>query len=316
MPDAARVRPDAAAAADAARPAAVVAVALVGARPPSVLRGRERAGAPAAGRQRRRRSRSRPPPCSSRSARRPPEWASWPAYLLALRRPVRRRHRPRDASAPGSVGVPPAGRARRARAGLPRRRAARPDRPAGRDRRRRRARRRPARPAAGRAALPSSRASARRASRQTLELGRAYRGTALLLRDLLEEDDEYTGHHTQDVVELSRARRRAAWASSEDVRRETELGALLHDIGKIAHPRRDHQQARPARRRGVGAHEDPHDRGPADARPRRRPARQRRRRRARLARALRRPRLPGRPRRRARSRSPRGSSAPATPSTR
>ena len=38
---------------------------------------------------------------------------------------------------------------------------------------------------------------------QTLELGRAYRGTALLLGDLLEEDDEYTGHHTQDVVELS-----------------------------------------------------------------------------------------------------------------
>ena len=37
----------------------------------------------------------------------------------------------------------------------------------------------------------------------SLELGRAYRGTALLLRDLLEEDDEYTGHHTEDVVELS-----------------------------------------------------------------------------------------------------------------
>jgi hypothetical protein len=31
---------------------------------------------------------------------------------------------------------------------------------------------------------------------RSLELGRAYRGTALLLRDLLEEDDEYTGHHT------------------------------------------------------------------------------------------------------------------------
>ena len=38
---------------------------------------------------------------------------------------------------------------------------------------------------------------------QTIELGRAYRGTALLLRDLLEDDDEYTGHHTEDVVDLS-----------------------------------------------------------------------------------------------------------------
>jgi putative nucleotidyltransferase with HDIG domain len=73
--------------------------------------------------------------------------------------------------------------------------------------------------------------------------GRAYRGTALLLRDLLEEDDEYTGHHTEDVVELSRAVAERS-ASTRTTRRETELGALLHDIGKIAHPRRDHQQAR------------------------------------------------------------------------
>ena len=39
--------------------------------------------------------------------------------------------------------------------------------------------------------------------RKSLELGRAYRGTALLLRDLLEEDDEYTGRHTEDVVGLT-----------------------------------------------------------------------------------------------------------------
>ena len=73
------------------------------------------------------------------------------------------------------------------------------------------------------------------------------------------------------------------------------------------HPGRDHQQARRARRRRVGADEDAHDRGPEDARPRRRPAHERRRRRARLPRALRRRRLPRRPGRRARSRSPRGS---------
>jgi putative nucleotidyltransferase with HDIG domain len=70
---------------------------------------------------------------------------------------------------------------------------------------------------------------------RSLELGRAYRGTALLLRDLLEEDDEYTGHHTEDVVELS-VKVADELGVGEDVRRETEMGALLHDIGKIAVP--------------------------------------------------------------------------------
>ena len=71
--------------------------------------------------------------------------------------------------------------------------------------------------------------------RKSLELGRAYRGTALLLRDLLEEDDEYTGRHTEDVVGLtvSVAERMGL---DEDTRRSAELGALLHDIGKIAVP--------------------------------------------------------------------------------
>ncbi|MDA0159432.1 HD-GYP domain-containing protein [Solirubrobacter ginsenosidimutans] len=70
---------------------------------------------------------------------------------------------------------------------------------------------------------------------QTLELGRSYRGTALLLTDLLEDDDEYTGHHTHDVVELS-VSVAERMGVSEEVRSETELGALLHDIGKIAIP--------------------------------------------------------------------------------
>ena len=70
---------------------------------------------------------------------------------------------------------------------------------------------------------------------QTLELGRAYRGTALLLRDLIEEDDEYTGRHTEDVVELA-VRVAERLGVDEDTRRATELGALLHDIGKIAIP--------------------------------------------------------------------------------
>jgi hypothetical protein len=70
---------------------------------------------------------------------------------------------------------------------------------------------------------------------QTLELGRAYRGTALLLRDVLEEDDEYTGRHTEDVVGLSVAVAEHM-GLDEDVRQSAELGALLHDIGKIAIP--------------------------------------------------------------------------------
>ena len=70
---------------------------------------------------------------------------------------------------------------------------------------------------------------------QTIELGTAYRGTALLLRDLLEDDDEYTGHHTEDVVDLA-VRVAEQMGVDEDVRRETELGALLHDIGKIHIP--------------------------------------------------------------------------------
>lgn len=68
-----------------------------------------------------------------------------------------------------------------------------------------------------------------------LELSRAYRGTALLLRDLLEEDDEYTGHHTEDVVELA-VQVAEKMRLDEDTVRATEMGALLHDIGKIAVP--------------------------------------------------------------------------------
>ena len=69
----------------------------------------------------------------------------------------------------------------------------------------------------------------------SLELGRAYRGTALLLRDLLEDDDEYTGHHTEDVVQLS-VQVAERMGVDEDTLRATEMGALLHDIGKISVP--------------------------------------------------------------------------------
>ena len=70
---------------------------------------------------------------------------------------------------------------------------------------------------------------------RSLELSRAYRGTALLLRDLLEDDDEYTGHHTEDVVQLS-VQVAENMGVDEDTLRATEMGALLHDIGKISVP--------------------------------------------------------------------------------
>jgi HD-GYP domain-containing protein (c-di-GMP phosphodiesterase class II) len=71
---------------------------------------------------------------------------------------------------------------------------------------------------------------------QALELSRAYRGTTLLLADVLEADDEYTGVHSQGVVALSVAVADAMGLDSRE-RRNVEFGALLHDIGKIAVPK-------------------------------------------------------------------------------
>ena len=68
-----------------------------------------------------------------------------------------------------------------------------------------------------------------------LQLSDAYRGTALLLGDVLEDKDAYTASHSLGVVSLSLAvadRMRLDPAA----RRRVEFGALLHDIGKIAVP--------------------------------------------------------------------------------
>jgi len=70
---------------------------------------------------------------------------------------------------------------------------------------------------------------------RSLELSQAYRGTALVLRDVLEEDDEYTGRHTEGVVELA-VEVADALDVDDETRRATELGALLHDVGKITVP--------------------------------------------------------------------------------
>jgi putative nucleotidyltransferase with HDIG domain len=70
---------------------------------------------------------------------------------------------------------------------------------------------------------------------QAIELSSAYRGTALLLGDVIEADDEYTGQHTQDVVELTVAVADRLGVD-EETRRAAEFGALLHDVGKVAIP--------------------------------------------------------------------------------
>jgi HD-GYP domain-containing protein (c-di-GMP phosphodiesterase class II) len=61
---------------------------------------------------------------------------------------------------------------------------------------------------------------------QAIELSGAYRGTALLLGDVIEADDAYTGQHTQDVVELTVAVADELGVDDE-TRRAAEFGALL-----------------------------------------------------------------------------------------
>jgi HD-GYP domain-containing protein (c-di-GMP phosphodiesterase class II) len=68
-----------------------------------------------------------------------------------------------------------------------------------------------------------------------LELSHAYRGTALLLGDVIEADDAYTGSHSRDVVELVLGvADRLGLAPVE--RRHAEFAALLHDVGKVRIP--------------------------------------------------------------------------------
>ncbi|HEX4670546.1 MAG TPA: HD domain-containing phosphohydrolase [Solirubrobacterales bacterium] len=71
---------------------------------------------------------------------------------------------------------------------------------------------------------------------QALELSSAYRGTAMLLGDVVEADDAYTGSHSRGVVELSLAVSDRLGLDSRQ-RRNVEFAALLHDVGKIAVPK-------------------------------------------------------------------------------
>jgi HD-GYP domain-containing protein (c-di-GMP phosphodiesterase class II) len=68
-----------------------------------------------------------------------------------------------------------------------------------------------------------------------LELSNAYRGTAMLLGDVIEADDEYTGSHSRDVVDLV-LEVSDRLELDPPTRRQAEFAALLHDVGKVKIP--------------------------------------------------------------------------------
>lgn len=69
-----------------------------------------------------------------------------------------------------------------------------------------------------------------------LELHRAYRGTVMLLSDVVEFDDPYTAAHSRSIVDLVNAVA-DEMGIEEDRRQELEFAALLHDVGKITIPK-------------------------------------------------------------------------------
>ena len=68
-----------------------------------------------------------------------------------------------------------------------------------------------------------------------LELSTAYRGTAMLLGDVIEADDEYTGTHSRDVVDLVVSVADKLGLEPRE-RQRAEFAALLHDVGKVKIP--------------------------------------------------------------------------------
>jgi HD-GYP domain-containing protein (c-di-GMP phosphodiesterase class II) len=68
-----------------------------------------------------------------------------------------------------------------------------------------------------------------------LELSQTYRGTVMVLADVVEADDDYTASHCRSVVELCAAAGHQMGLAVADLQ-ELEIAALLHDVGKIAIP--------------------------------------------------------------------------------
>jgi HD-GYP domain-containing protein (c-di-GMP phosphodiesterase class II) len=71
---------------------------------------------------------------------------------------------------------------------------------------------------------------------KAVELQRAYRGTVMLLSDVVEFDDPYTADHSRSVVDLVHAVADELKVDPRE-RQELEFAAMLHDVGKIAIPK-------------------------------------------------------------------------------
>src|SRR4051812_12760578 len=67
------------------------------------------------------------------------------------------------------------------------------------------------------------------------ELNQTYRGTVMVLADVVEADDDYTASHCRSVVELCGATGQEMGLDVSQLQ-ELEIAALLHDVGKIAIP--------------------------------------------------------------------------------
>jgi HD-GYP domain-containing protein (c-di-GMP phosphodiesterase class II) len=69
-----------------------------------------------------------------------------------------------------------------------------------------------------------------------LELHQTYRGTVMVLSDVVEADDNYTASHCRSVVELA-VSTADQLGMDHRARQDLETAALLHDVGKIAIPK-------------------------------------------------------------------------------
>jgi HD-GYP domain-containing protein (c-di-GMP phosphodiesterase class II) len=76
----------------------------------------------------------------------------------------------------------------------------------------------------------------RRRVESLVELNSAYQGMALVLGDVVEHDDGYTGEHCRDVVALALGVGERL-GLAPDRMRNLEFAALLHDVGKVAIPK-------------------------------------------------------------------------------
>jgi putative nucleotidyltransferase with HDIG domain len=72
--------------------------------------------------------------------------------------------------------------------------------------------------------------------RGVMELNEAYRGMAMVLGDVIENDDSYTSLHSREVVELAAQVGRQLGLTPQELG-HLDTAALLHDVGKIALPK-------------------------------------------------------------------------------